>query len=644
MVVEQEAPVTFAGSKREQEIAERVFQVMRGQGRFMSRNSPIRVSLESLTEFIAQQHGANAEAVEQAVAANPELFALEERDGVRLVVTTSAGHLPVAQQESTVHSFASRLMTPAPKPERPAVAPRERPLVDPSWTTFTVPVDLDDLALEEEAAEAADTAEAEVAIQTPVEVVTAQPEVLTEPVTVIQPQVPAPIEPEVAVEVEVAEVEPGPEAAVEAEAAVEPELPVAATAAETDIVEEEVVPEATVLEVAEPVAQPVEPRRVPQAAPPPPRLSDFSGVDEADLAAALAARLSQDPRVAHFGDQWLSEDRVPRLSRGDLRRIKDYIDEQEQPLTDAMLAQDILNVRPNASDFELARFAVNVRLSREHRDFDFVGTNGQRFWSTNSLPQIGTTRRRPNEIGTDYRFLLEEVDPASQPRSLRSVDHVLTFYEYTLGLLPYDENMQRLLPKALLPEQRSAVLTFECPQSYTTYLVELRYSTPNRGGFLLGLDDFFSENLVPGAMISITATENDGHYRLEYLAGDNQSARLLELDDRRAVRYVYRPTSYSCTVADEMLISEDRFPGLGSERPLDDRVRRRPDAVVHATFQRIGIDADQGKMATFDDLFAAVNIERPFSPQLLRSTLESDAHISTEDGGDTYVDDSSAGS
>jgi hypothetical protein len=118
---------------------------------------------------------------------------------------------------------------------------------------------------------------------------------------------------------------------------------------------------------------------------------------------------------------------------------------------------------------------------------------------------------------------------------------------------------------------------------------------------------------------------------------------MLELDDRRAVRYVFRPTSFSCTVADELLISEERFPSLGSERPLDDKVRRRPEAVVHATFQRIGIDSDQGKMATFDDLFAAVNIERPFSSQLLRSTLESDSHISTDDG-DTYVDDANAGS
>ena len=642
MVVEQQAPLTFAGTKREQEVAQRVFEVMRGQGRFMSRNAPIRVSLESLTAFLAQESGAKADTVEKAVVANPEVFAFEERDGGRLVVTTIAGHPPIEQRESTLHSFAARMMTPAPKPERPAVAPRERPLVDPSWTTFTIPADLDEAAFDEEdvAEELGIAAEAPAAPAVEPDVVDEQP------VTITPDETPVVAEPEpvvAAAEAQVEEVEA--EAEAEAEAATEPEFTAEVAAPVEPEVEEEVVPEAPVVQVAEPVA-PVarpEPRQAP-APPAPPKLSDVSGVADDALAAAIAARLSQDPRVAHFGDQWLSEDRVPRLSRGDLRRIKDYIDEQEQPLTDATLAQDILNVRANAPDFELARFAVNVRLSREHRDFDFVGTNGQRFWSTNALPQIGTTRRRPNEIGTDYRFLVDEVDTAVEPRSVRSIDHILTFYEYTLGLLPFDADMQQLLPKALLPDQRSAVLTFECPQSYTTYLVELRYPTPNRGGFLLGLDDFFSENLVPGAMISVTATENDGHYRLEYLAGESQSVRLLELDDRRAVRYVFRPTSFSCAVADELLISEDRFPNLGSERPLDDKVRRRPEAVVHATFERIGIDSDQGKMATFDDLFAAVNIERPFSQQLLRTTLENAASISTDDDGDTYVDGTGAGS
>ena len=135
---------------------------------------------------------------------------------------------------------------------------------------------------------------------------------------------------------------------------------------------------------------------------------DVSAVDDFELAEAIRERLRADIRVANFGDQWMAEEQVPRFSRGDLRRIKDYIQEQEQPLTDDVLVQDVLMVRPNSPDFELMRFAVNFRLSREHRDFDFVGTTNQRFWSTSSLPQIGTTRRKPNEIGTDFRYLVEE--------------------------------------------------------------------------------------------------------------------------------------------------------------------------------------------------------------------------------------------
>ena len=109
----------------------------------------------------------------------------------------------------------------------------------------------------------------------------------------------------------------------------------------------------------------------------------------------------------------MMEDRVPRFSRGDLRRIKEYLQEQEQPLTDDVLVQDVLGVRPGTPDFDLMRFAVNFRLSREHREFEFVGTTNQRFWSTSGLPPIGTKRRKPNEIGTDYRHLLDEAPAAA---------------------------------------------------------------------------------------------------------------------------------------------------------------------------------------------------------------------------------------
>jgi hypothetical protein len=402
-------------------------------------------------------------------------------------------------------------------------------------------------------------------------------------------------------------------------AAVAPAAPVAVPA---EPVVEAVVEEPTLEEIVleEPVAPAPPPARtitIPVITP-----TDVTGVDDVELASAIRQRLAADPRVANFGEQWMMEDRVPRFSRGDLRRMRDYLQEQERPLTDDAFAQDVLGVRAGASDFELTRFAVDYRLSRE-KEFEFVGTANQRFWTTTGLPSIGTSRRKPNELGTDYKFLLDEVSADVQPRTAESVDHTLTFFEYIHGLLPFDADMQRLLPGPLLPTQKTAVLTFECPQSYTTYLVELRFPTPNRGGFILGLDDFYTENLVPGAIISISRTENDGHYRVEYISDAAQNARLLELEERRQ-RYVFRPTTFACGVDESMMLTEERFGGLAGEKPLDDKVRRRPEAVVAATFERVGENRDGNYSADFATLLAGANIERPMSAALLRATLDND--------------------
>jgi hypothetical protein len=604
--------IEFAGPKAKQQQAERIFNLFRARGMFMSDNAPIRIELDTLTAFIGEQDGKKPADTIAILEANPDVFLIEtvenrtytpapvaepaEGEGgeepaevevappietvteVTWVSTTRVGKVPQAITPVNTHTFAQRLMTPEPKIERPAEPVRERPRVDPSWATYTIP---DDLLDTEE-----DFADEDVAAA-----------VTTEPAAA-----------------EVSEVVI--------------EEPVAAVA-EEPVVEAEVAAEQPDVEVAEPQAE-----AAPQAAPVAAGVVDLAGFGDEAIAAAVRSELGSDARAAVFGNEWMSEDRVPRLSRGDLRRIKEYIEEQEQPLTDVTLVQDILNVRPNSADFPVLQFAMNYRLSKEHRDFEFVGTGDQRFWNISGSPQLGTTRRKPNEIGTDYRFLVEGATPV-EPRSVASIDHVVTFYEYALGLLPFDDELQKLLPSPLTDDQKSAVLTFEFPQTYTTYLVELRYPTPNRGGFLLGLDDFYAENLVPGAMISISATENDGHYKVEYLTGDNQTARLLELDDRRSPRYLFRPTTFSCAVDQKWMISEERFPRLGSEKPLDDRVRRRPETVVEATFERIGIQDGDNWIATFDDLLATVNIERPFSAELLTSVLEAHAGISSD--GDTYT-------
>ena len=563
--------LTFSGSEKVQEAASRAFDVMRARGMFMSDNAPIRVLKDQLVGFLTGAGVSEADA-EAALTSNPDIFAIETNDdGQEVVLTTRSGTVPVPEVEDTAHTFANRLMTPQPKPEKPATPVRERVSVDPSWSTFTMP-EFDASEFEAEEVE-------EIEIPLESEVILPEPEIAAEAEVVVA-------EPDVA------------------------EAPVSEPIVEAEIV-------------------------TPPAAP---GASDVADFDDAAIAEALTRQLEPDVHVARFGDKWMSQDKVDRLSRGDLRRIREYIEEQEQPLTDESLVQDILGVRPNSPDYDRIVFSLNYRLSKE-RDFDFVGTHGQRFWSVQSLPSIGTDRRKHNDIGTDYRYLVDEAPEEVAHRSVQSIDHVVSFYEYTLGLLPYDADLQKLLPSPVNPDQRAAILTFEIPQTYTTYLVELRYPTPNRGGFLLGLDDFYADCVVPGVVISVNATENDGHYTVEFLETDDQEDRLLELDDRRTPRYTFRPVTYTCVVDDQWLINEDRFPNLANEKPLADKVRRRTEDVVEATFERIGMDdGNGGKLASFEDLLAAVNIERPFSEEMLRAALEADANVSGDDAdGYTYA-------
>ncbi|MCA9862993.1 MAG: hypothetical protein KC432_08230 [Thermomicrobiales bacterium] len=548
MVVQQDQRARkLSGSASEQELAGLMLNVMMARGMFMSANAVIRMPVAILAEYASSQGKTGGEqAILEAAAANPEVFAVDAAGDEPMIQTMRDGRAPIVVEPVSRHTFARRFLTPLPRPDRPVTQrPRPRlqePVIDVMAEIVDLPLDMAPLA-----------------------------------------------------------------SVFETERAESPAV--------IDLVEIE--PEAPTPAVVEPPAARTITTQVTRA-------TDVSNVDDLELARALRDRLGSDPRVATFGEQWLMEDRVPRFSRGDLRRLKDYLQEKEQPLTDDDLVQDVLGVRPGSAEFDLQRFALNYRLLNEHREFEFVGTANQRFWTTSGMPPIGTTRRKLTELGSDYRFLLEELGEEPAYRTRKALDHTLTFYEFIHGMLPYDREMQELLAGPAAPGQKSAVLTFECPQSFTTYLVELRFPTPNRGGFILGLDDFFAENLVPGAILSIQPTENDGHYRVEYLPEAARSEQLLELDERRALRYVFRPTTYACGVDEAQLLTEARFGGLANEKPLDEKVRRRPEAVIAATFERIGEEHGGNYSLDLQTLMAGVNIERPMSETLLRSVLEND--------------------
>jgi hypothetical protein len=640
----------MSGTEGERELGRGLLGTFQAHGRFMSAEKVIRLSAASLAEAVGG--GSDKATIDQVVTVarrNPEIFSIEESDDGPIISTTRFGRAPIDQTAVSVHGFAERLMTPLPRlagqlrgevirldtgwnapiagesvaaqlfdvdRPLPAAIIVERPMLPPTRVPgeddtdaaidddVLLPIDVEgddardlDRDWERAIAMVQQAAPVEIPLEIPRDTIDSEPEPLA-----------APSYDDLAAQI----IDDEPVELAADDLAVHADI---IAVPEPEIVE---LPVESVV-VSEPPAPVAEVRRMPSIA-----VSDVSGFGDAELAAAIEERLSTDVRIATFSRQWMTEDRVPRLSRGDLRRIKEYIQEQEQPLTDDVLVQDVLGVRPNSPDFDLMRFAINFRLSREHRDFDFVGTNQQRFWSTSTLPQIGTTRRKPNELGTDYRYLLDETPADVVPHSIDSVLHVVTFFEYYHGLLPFDAEIQALLPAAVSAEQRTAMLTFETPQSYTTFLVELRFPTPNRGGFILGLDDFFSENLIPGALIQIQRTDNDGHYRVEFLPATSQTARLLELDERRSQRYVFHDVQYACEVEDSMILTEERFPGLANERPVDEKIRRRPESLVSTIFERVGQKVGPGYSASFDELYASVNVERPFSEKLLRRVLDTD--------------------
>jgi RecB family exonuclease len=76
-----------------------------------------------------------------------------------------------------------------------------------------------------------------------------------------------------------------------------------------------------------------------------------------------------------------------------------------------------------------------------------------------------------------------------------------------------------------------------------------------------------------------------------------------------------------------MLLTEQRFPRLAGQEPLDERTRRSYERVLEITFERVGENVGTREapryMATLDDLVAGVNVERPLSVERIRHLLTS---------------------
>ena len=726
--------VAFHGTKEEQELAARAFEIIKRKYPLYAVNAPMKMALAAIVENLTRAGGPFAGTkpadlsprLEAALHSNPEVFA---NLGSGDFATTKAGHAPNSGGADRSHTFRERLNQGATQLDAQKAEEYKAHLQSQSSTRAEKSAMLEDIEVEEAPPRSVvgpaypplpttpysrstdkptlipqaqvyrerppEPPAPVLAPATPTTTTTpaTQPATATAPTTtrpaepaVAAPQTPATAEPAVSVPATPATTPPTtpvtPATGPGAKPATRPEEEAPARRAETPIATPTTPATRPATEGAQPATsapaetatgtmpatpttapatpatptpttRPATPVTAPPAAPVvtgPVEVTVATGqgpatfdlrqpldeilLDE-NVAGALASMINaiveNDTRLIRFGSDIFPEEATERFSKGDYRRIKEYLDEPETGgvASDRDIIADVLGRRIEDPAYDRVRFSLDYRLLKEKKDFEFVGVDSDRLWvNAGASPVPPPTTRKPAEIGQDYRFLedpavieAEAEDEAASPYNGGPIEYSLTYYEYEHGVLPYDGRFKRVFPGAIFEDQRASLLRFEVPQLYGSLLAELRYPTGNRGGFIMGLNELFTDHLVPGARFSIVPTDRgEDVFDIHFTRAEEEEANLLQLDERKG-RWVFRPVQYAVGTDPSALLTQEKFGKLHNQKKLEDADRRKPDVIVANAFEAVGEENDGKLWAILDDLWPVVNLDRPMSRSWLRSLL-----------------------
>lgn len=577
---------TFKGNKAQQELAAEVYRIMTGQGTLFANDAPLRQTLSNLADFLASQRKADrdktSDAIDTALRANDDLFAREENNGDVMFITSKRGAYRVTQPDRS-HTFRNRLFEPDnPLPvddisvvvttTRPALTTVEPVFISDYWQRQVglIPALPDDEELE--GFGIADSEFEAAVAEAPALVEAGEPDVAAE--------------------------EPAEEA-----------KPAVVTPSVSTVM---LLPNGVQIDLRRPS-------------------NELITQNGQTLTTQLRSTLEADPlrRIVMFGNDAFPEAQITNFGKNDLRRIRDYLQETGEPLLDTQIIGDVFYHNVRQADYDAFRFAINYRLNRE-KDFEFVGVEGARLWSARGLPAIGSKRVKTSEMGQITGYIEEGFDDSLEDQSADSIrssgtmSHILTFFEWEYGILPFTRALSSLLPAPLLSDQRTAVLRIESPQQYRSVLVELRYPTGNRGGWLSGLEEFFKEFFIAGALITLSRTEEPHVFSLTYEERAETEARMLVLDDKRN-KFAFADVLFFCEVDEDMLPSQQNYSRLRNLKSLPMNERRKSDVVLEHVFETvgdpIGTRSEPQYRATNDELYVAINVLRPTSRSYLQHLL-----------------------
>ncbi|RRR77134.1 MAG: hypothetical protein EI684_01875 [Candidatus Viridilinea halotolerans] len=636
-------------------LADEIFRLMVAQGSLFAFDAPIRQSLANLTTFMAQTHQRDEAAMAAALDAalrDDARFIREQLDDQVIFVTSRQGAY-VPRNDADTHSFKQRLHEPDyPLPvddisvvvstSRPAITTVEPVFISDYWQIQANEV----FAAEDQEAEGHSIMEvAPVALESDVPIeVEVVPELVAEHELLVEPELPAAL--------------PEPVVAAEPVQISEPEF---VAAPEPEVAP--VVAELPTPPVVEPVAVAPPPAPEPEVAPPAPRplyeraavftLPDGMSIDlrrpideiiaehGSLLRQALNEKIEQDPlrRIVSFGSRFFPDANVINLGKNDLRKIRDYITERGEPLLDSELIADVFYHNARQSDYEGWLFSINYRLYRE-KDFEFVGVEGVNLWSAKGLPAIGGKRIKAAEMGQLTSYLVEGFDDSAEHEDLEriavegSMTLTLPFFSWEYGVLPLNASLQALLPKPALVDQRSSVLRFDSPQHYTTTLVEVRYPTGNRGGWLQGLEEFFHEHLVPGAVITLTRGNEPHLFSISYEEAEEREERILTLDEKKN-KLGFTNLTYYSTVNPDVVPIQARFGRLNRLKSFPMGERRKAEMllehVAEVMGEQIGTREAPRYALSLDDIFTAFNVLRPGTCALMQHLIAQNEQFIADD-------------
>ncbi len=355
------------------------------------------------------------------------------------------------------------------------------------------------------------------------------------------------------------------------------------------------------------------------------------------VAPVLLAEMRDSPEFVSFGDLWFLREFLLTIQEGHLNLAEAVLDLGGGFST----AEEILKVLelPTESSQAVQAFSLNhALLTDEGGRFEFAGTRGRIEWC---LPRVAETKairckKGPKDVSLD-RWLDNIVEIVEQTPATRDAgepgeqwSHVLTFYDWYWGHLPYDKGASRLFVGPLFPDQRCTRLQFLFPDTGQMFPVILYYPRGRELGWLGSseLRRFFEvRELVPGATVLIESradSESQGIYTISYYAAP--ATRLEMLDYEESGQPVFRRVNVRCQVQEDMSLPRYRFTALETLGLLDEDERRSTSTLLATAFQRVAEKLLRGLgivyRASFSDLFVATNIERPFSGTVLRAIFD----------------------